>query len=128
MAALCEARKGEYFTPAQYTVAAFRTFEAFSCDPLKLIDYSTVLSPREKKAVPPAALRAVLDELVSINLLTFPSVSSPELIEFPCRALYHAWKNVRMKPVLQEAVGAARGELMPGTNKLLAFCALPSSL
>jgi hypothetical protein len=109
--AICLPQSGTYFTPAQFLLAAFKTFQTLSTQHLGLVSYSTILTPEEKKVVPPVALRTALDRLVQLNLVTFPSVSDPELIQFACRAHYHAWLHVRGTVAVHEALTAARNEL-----------------
>jgi hypothetical protein len=110
-AAICSPQAGTYFTLDQFTLAAFKTFETLSTNHLEPVRYSTILNPDEKKAVPPHALRTALDKMVELNLVTFPSASDPFLVQFACRAHYHAWLDVCEEAEVQEALTTARVNL-----------------
>jgi len=111
-AAICSPQAGTYFTLDQFTLAAFKTFETLSTNHLEPIRYSTILNPDEEKAVPPHALRTALDKMVELNLVTFPSASDPGLVQFACRAHYHAWLDVCGEAEVQKALTTARVDLV----------------
>jgi hypothetical protein len=111
-AAICSPQAGTYFTLDQFTLAAFKTFETLSTNHIEPIRYSTILNPDEEKAVPPHALRTALDKMVELNLVTFPSASDPGLVQFACRAHYHAWLDVCGEAEVQKALTTARVDLV----------------
>jgi hypothetical protein len=110
---LCLNQEHPLFSPEQFTVAAFKTFEALSKHHLEPIEYSIVLSLEEEQHISPFALRAALDRLVSLNLLTFPSTHKPSHVQYSCRALHFAWQHAREVPSVRKAVSAAYAHLEP---------------
>jgi hypothetical protein len=109
--AVCLPKSGTYFTPSQFSLAAFKTFQTLSSHHLESVPYSTILTPEEKKVCPSFALRTALNVLVKLNLVTFPSMSNPELIQFACRAQHHAWVQNRGMTGVQESLKDSCDEL-----------------
>lgn len=99
------------YSPDQFKVAVFKTFEKLSENHPEPIEASTILSPEEKKHIPPSALHAALDRLVTLNLITFPSTTMPTHIQSSCRALHFAWQHARDNPSAREAVATAYAAL-----------------
>ena len=104
-------QKNPDYSPAQFKVVAFKTFEKFFENHLEPIDASSILSPEEEKHTPPDALGAALDSLVTFNLITFPSTTMPTHIQSSCRALNFAWEHARVNLMAHKAVANAYGAL-----------------
>ena len=111
----CTAKhKSDDYTPEQFRVIAFHVFEALTKKPKMAINVTDVVSMDDEDTYQLSTynIGSVLNHLVLLNLITFPSVVKPNTIEWCHRSLHHAWVKVRVDERLVRSIDKAKRVLV----------------